>query len=348
MTGTRSTTHSASKGCTLGRVEIPTATGSVAADELGVTLPHEHLFVLSPEFQRNYPWLWDADAGIRSAVEQLEHAYDVGVRTMVDMTVLGQGRDVQLVERVARATRVNLVLATGVYTLDGIPPFARFRGPGTPFGGEEPLVDLLLRDITEGIGGTSVRAALVKFACESTPPDASAHRMAAVVAEVYHRTGVPVVVHSDPFGGNGIVLVDLLVAEGVPPARVVIAHAGDSPDLHYLRALADTGCLIGYDRYGMVTFAPDEQRNETLVALVRAGHTRQILASQDNATHIDYLTGAQRAAAYPEWSYTHLVERVLPQLYTYPGIDQSTVDIILTENPRRLLAPGPVVAEHVR
>ncbi|MEV1026597.1 phosphotriesterase-related protein [Streptomyces sp. NPDC050264] len=325
--------------------QIPTVCGPVAAAELGITLAHEHLFVLSSEFQSNFPHLWDREAGVREAVRQLERAYAAGVRTLVDMTVLGQGRDVGLVRAVAEQTPVHIVVATGVYSVDGIPLFARFRGPGTPIESEDPLIELLLGDITTGIAGSDVRAGLVKFACERTPPDAAAHRMAAVVAEVHRQTGVPVVVHCDPFEGNGTELVRLLEKEGVAAGSVVVAHAGDSADLEGLRALADTGCMLGYDRYGMTPFAPDEQRNATLAALVRAGHIAQLLVSQDHPVHIDYLTAEQRERVYPGWSYVHLLERALPQLLNEPGIDEGAVHTLLVDNPRRLLsriaAPQP-------
>lgn len=326
---------------------ISTLRGPIAAEDLGVTLTHEHLFVLSHEFQSNFTGLWDPQAGVRAAVAQLDRAYQAGVRTIVDMTVLGQGRDIDLVRQVAERTEVNIVVATGVYTVDGIPMFARFRGPGAMVDVEDPLIDLLTQDITVGIADSGVRAGIVKFACEHTPPDASAHRMAAVVGEVHRRTGVPVLVHSDPFdatGGNGLDLVAMLGREGVPADRVVIAHAGDSADLGYLRRLADTGCMLGYDRYGMEALASDEQKNTTLSALVRAGHAEQLLLSQDYAVHIDYFTDEQRAELFPQWGYTHLIERAVPQLLEQPGIDEAVVDTMLVGNARRLLVRAAVTA----
>lgn len=320
--------------------QVPTVRGPVAEDQLGVTLAHEHLFVLSSEFQSNFPGLWDAEEGIRSAVDQLGRAYDAGVRTIVDMTVIGQGRDIGLVRRIAEQSSVNIVVATGVYSVDGIPLFARFRGPGGMIESEDPLIDLLERDITVGIAGSGIRASVVKFACERTPPDDSAHRMAAVVAEVHRRTGVPVMVHSDPFdetGGNGVLLVKILEQEGVSPDRVVIAHAGDSANMGYLRELADTGCMLGFDRYGMESLAPDTRRSAALVALIRAGHTRQLLVSQDHAVHIDYLTPQQRQQLWPDWAYTHLLAHVVPRLREEAGIDEPVIRTLLVDNPRRML-----------
>jgi phosphotriesterase-related protein len=146
------------------------------------------------------------------------------------------------------------------------------------------------------------------------------------------------VVHSDPFAANGIMLADLMVRAGVPAERVVISHAGDAADRSYLRALADTGCMIGYDRYGMVTFAADEQRTSTLAELVRAGHTRQLLISQDHASHIDYLTLDQRRALWPQWSYQHVARTVIPALLREPGVDETVIREITVGNPARLLA----------
>ncbi|GAB2869805.1 phosphotriesterase family protein [Streptomyces mayteni] len=133
-----------------GRVLVPTVRGPIDAADLGVTLPHEHLFVLSAEFQSNFPHLWDREAGVRAAVAQLAAAHAAGVRTLVDMTVIGQGRDIELVRAVAARTPVNIVVATGIYSVDGVPLFARFRGPGCAVEAEEPLIDLLTRDITTG------------------------------------------------------------------------------------------------------------------------------------------------------------------------------------------------------
>jgi phosphotriesterase-related protein len=321
---------------------IPTATGPVDAAELGFTLAHEHLFVLSSEFQANYPRLWDRSAGVDKAVAQLQAAYDRGVRAIVDMTVIGQGRDIELVRRVAERSPVRVVVATGVYTIDGLPPFLRFRGPGEFVDCPDLAVELLESDVTEGIAGSGVRAAVVKFATEVAEPDHATHRMAAAVAEVHRRTGVPVAVHTNPGNGNGLAAVQLLVKEGVAADRVVIGHAGDSGDLDYLRALAETGCFVGFDRFGMTALAPDEQRVAGLLDLLGRGHAEQLLLSQDNASHIDYLTEEQRAGVYPQWSYLELATRILPWLRR-EGVADETIETLTVRNPRRFLtgeAPG--------
>ena len=302
---------------------------------MGMTLTHEHLFVWNPEFHQNYPALWDSAVGVERAAQKLERAYELGVRTIVDLTVLGQGRDPQLIAQVAEKTRVNIVLATGIYALDGLPQIVRYRGPGEIIDVPDPLVDLMEYDIRHGIAGTQAKAALLKFACERQEADPSLRRVAAAIAEVHSRTGVPVVVHTDPVDPNALLALDLLGKHGVAPGNVVLAHAGDITDAGYLREVAESGAYIGCDRFGMV-MVPEEQRISNVTDLVARGHLRQLLLSHDCASFIDHFPEEVRQAMMPDWSYDHLPQRVIPAL-RQAGLDDGQLTTLFEENPRRLL-----------
>lgn len=74
-------------------MEVATVRGPIATGALGVTLMHEHVFVLSPEIMANYPEGWgDEQARERAAVEKLNALKAIGVDTIVDPTVIGLGR----------------------------------------------------------------------------------------------------------------------------------------------------------------------------------------------------------------------------------------------------------------
>jgi len=142
--------------------EVQTFRGGVLAEDLGTTLIHEHVFVGHPELDLNLPHPeWCEDAAIEAAVVGFERLWDLGVRTVVDLTVLGLGRDVGRVRRVAERTRIRLVAATGYYTADVLPAYFSTHGPGRLVGGPDPLVELFLRDIEVGIAGTVVRGGLL-------------------------------------------------------------------------------------------------------------------------------------------------------------------------------------------
>ena len=86
------------------------------------------------------------------------------------------------------------------------------------------------------------------------------------------QTGLPIMAHSQPSSGTGLEQMRIFSEEGVDPARVQIAHTGDTDDLDYIERLLDTGCWIGMDRYGLDMFLPTEQRNATVLALLERGY----------------------------------------------------------------------------
>jgi hypothetical protein len=87
------------------RAEVETVGGRIATGDLGVTLMHEHVFVLSPEIMANYPEGWgDEQAREDSAVDKLNALKAIGVDTIVDPTVIGLGRYIPRILRVAART----------------------------------------------------------------------------------------------------------------------------------------------------------------------------------------------------------------------------------------------------
>ncbi|MGF0116962.1 hypothetical protein ACQFYA_11615 [Promicromonospora sp. Marseille-Q5078] len=145
MTGTPAAAAGVAPGS--GGAAVPTYRGDVPGAALGWTLTHEHVFVRAPELDAEYPHPeWDADAAVAAAVPALDDLYALGVRTLVDLTVPGLGRDVRLVGRVASRTRLYVVAATGWYTHDALPLALRAAGPGRLVDGPDPLVVTLGMD----------------------------------------------------------------------------------------------------------------------------------------------------------------------------------------------------------
>ena len=135
--------------------QVQTVLGPVDAAGLGRTLMHEHVFVLTADVQQNYPQEWGAeDARVADAVRRLRQLPEHGVSTIVDVTVIGQGRNVPRVKRIAeRVPGLNIVVATGCYTFDDVPMFFWRRPP-------QAMTDFFVADITEGIAGTGAKAGI--------------------------------------------------------------------------------------------------------------------------------------------------------------------------------------------
>src|SRR4051812_27125815 len=147
--------------------EVQTVRGPVDTAALGRTYMHEHVFVLTADVQQNWPQEWGSeDDRVADAVAKLTALAEQGVRTIADPTVIGLGRYIPRIQRIAeQVPQLNIIVATGCYTYKDVPFYFHYRGPalsavvGTDV--PDPMVDLFVGDITEGIAGTGVRAAFL-------------------------------------------------------------------------------------------------------------------------------------------------------------------------------------------
>jgi phosphotriesterase-related protein len=116
--------------------QIQTVRGPVDSGQLGATLMHEHVFVLDTEILQNYPEEWGAEEQrVADAVTRLNELKSKGVDTILDLTVIGLGRYIPRIQRISEQTKINIIVATGIYTYHDAPLYFHFRGPGTILGG---------------------------------------------------------------------------------------------------------------------------------------------------------------------------------------------------------------------
>ena len=312
---------------------MQTVRGPVAAADLGRTLPHEHIVVLQPEALQNYGHVWgaaywDEETGVRDAIEKLRAVRDSGIRTLVDPTAPGLGRCIPRIQRINAEVDLNIVVATGVYAFLELPNFLHYRSA-------EAIAELFVRELQVGIDDTGVRAAFIKCAVEEHGLVGDIPRILDAVGLAARETGAPVMVHTNASAGTGTMALEALTSRGVDAGRIVVAHAGDSNDLPYLRAIADTGAILGFDRFNIPHFNPDADRIETLLALLEEGYGDRIHLSHDGACFYDFMVGDPNFAdERPD--YLHLSTKILPVLRER-GVTAAQIDELTIDNPRRFL-----------
>jgi phosphotriesterase-related protein len=313
---------------------VETVRGPVALDRLGPALMHEHVFILDPEARENWSHLWggaywDEDAGVAAAVAKLRRLREGGIETLVDATAYGLGRNVPRLQRVNAEVDLNIVVATGVYKFLELPSFLRYRS-------DDWIVELFVRELREGIDETGVKAAFLKCAVEEYGLVGDVPRILRLVAAAAVETGAPVMVHTNASAKTGLPALAALTAAGVEPRRIVIAHAGDSNDLDYLRALADAGAWLGCDRFNIEHFNPDADRVRTLAALAAEGYAPRVHLGHDGATFHDFMLGNPWFAD-EHADYLHLTRTIVPALLE-AGVTHAQIDEMLVENPKRFFA----------
>jgi phosphotriesterase-related protein len=317
---------------------VQTVRGPVDCDQIGVTLMHEHIFVLSPEIIQNYPEVWgEEDQRVQDAVTRLNELYSRGVRTVVDLTVVGLGRYVPRIECVAKQTKINIIVATGLYTYCDLPFYFHFRGPGTPFGGPEVMVDMFVRDIRKGIAGTNAKAGILKCCTDQPGLTKDVERTLRAVAQAHRATGVPISTHTHARSKRGLDQQRVFREEGVDLERVVIGHSGDTDDLNYLEELIGSGSYIGMDRFGIDTILPFEERVRTVARMCERGHAGKMVLSHDAACYNDWLPEPELPKFLPRWHYLHIHNDVIPAL-KQAGVADEQIETMLVENPRKIFA----------
>ncbi len=317
---------------------IDTVKGPVDTASLGRTLMHEHIFVLSPEIQTNYPGGWGSEEGrVADAIARLSELKRAGIDSVVDLTVVGLGRYIPRIQTIADATDINIIVATGLYTYNDVPHYFHFRGPGTLLDGPETMVEMFVRDIEQGIADTGVKASILKCATDEPGVTPGVERVLRAVAQVHRATGVPISTHTHAGTRRGLEQQRVFAEEGVDLTRVVIGHSGDTTDISYLEEIIANGSYLGMDRFGIDVLLPFEDRVRTVANLCERGHHERMVLSHDAACHNDWLDDDAINAVAPRWNYLHITQDVLPALRQC-GVTDEQIDAMLIDNPRRIFA----------
>ena len=317
---------------------VETVSGRIDVDELGLTLIHEHFFSSDEAVSVQWPHVRDRELEYRLALESAEAVKGHGVKTVVDPTAMLLGRDVPTLQRLAAGAGLQVVVCTGIYTYDHLPPFLLSRDA-------DFIAGLFVHDIEQGIQGTEVKAAFIKCAADEPGVNERIEKVHRAAARASVQTGRPIMAHSRPASQTGPRQIEILLEEGVAPHKIQVAHTGDTDDLDYIERLLDQGVYIGMDRYGLDLYLPTDRRNATMTELLGRGHAERIFLSQDFnipiANGLDWfppevIEQLQAAGAAPHWSMTFIFEQVIPTLQA-AGMTDDQLDTILVQNPRRWL-----------
>jgi predicted metal-dependent phosphotriesterase family hydrolase len=314
---------------------VRTTTGDVPADQLGVTLPHEHTYITLWEIPGRFDYSGQVDDEDTLA-DELADFVAAGGHTLVDLTLPGMGRDVAAVARLAERVGLQAVVGTGWYREPYYPPQARVDRRSVA-----SLADEMVHEITVGIDDSGIRAGVIgEIGTDKPWVSAQEERVFRAAGRAQAQTGLAVTTHTIA-SRVGLDQLDLLEAEGADPAKVAIGHADWMPDLDYYLAIVGRGAMVEMDSWGH----PDARSRglegravDLLLELLHRGHERHLLLSHD----VCYVENLKRFGGN---GFTYLHDRVLPMLRER-GVPEDAIRTITVDNPARLLgfpAPAGVV-----
>lgn len=294
-----------------------TTLGPYAAGQLGMILPHEHIFVdLGPIEQANWRNAQAADVTPVMAPE-LERVAAAGVTALVECTPVGVGRRADIVAAVSRAAGFPVVVPTGIYREPWIPDWAHAAS-------EEALADWMLGELTGQIEESGVQAAWIKLSAGDDGLTACETKILRAAAAAGRRTEAVIGSHTV----RGRVVrdqLDILEAAGYTPGRFIWIHTQAEPDFDLHLEMGRRGCWLEYDAIGSDAFT-DAWFVEHILHLLDAGLGGQLLLSHDRGW---YDPSQPQSKPQP---FTYLSEVFLPKLQA-AGVDDETIRQLTVENP---------------
>jgi phosphotriesterase-related protein len=338
---------------------VNTVLGPIAPEQLGVTLMHEHLLLdATPWFRepeaaslrtvayqpvsievlgllRNDPFMSRDNCELfdeESAIEEVRRFRLAGGETVVDPTCRGIGRDPRALQRISRATGLQVVMGTGYYLHPAHPPHVREMSL-------EAIAEEITRDVVDGVDG--VCAGIIGEIGISRDFTSEEEKVLRGGARAQQATGVPLEVHLPGWERHGERVLDVVAEEGGDLQRTVLCHMNPSgPDFDYQARLAGRGAWLEYDMIGMEYFYADQQAQspsdeENARALLRlrdAGLLRSVLISQDVFIKIQLVR-------YGGTGYAHILNHFVPRLRRH-GFTEQDIETLLVDNPRRVFTGG--------
>jgi predicted metal-dependent phosphotriesterase family hydrolase len=307
-------------------MHVMSVSGPVEASELGVVLPHEHVFADLVREYRGTGLLNDEHL----ARLELALLRDAGGHTLVDLTLDEIGRDPAALRRVAQATGVTIIMGCGHYR----DPY--LNRDWFDRHAVDAVADEIVAEIEEGANGTGIRPGIIgEIGADKWYISAAEERSFRAAARAHLRTGLTISTHAARWP-VGLEQARLLAEEGVDPRRVIIGHADTVPIPEYHLSLARLGCYVCFDSIGTGTDYDLSRAVDYVMALVRAGFSGQVLLSHDV-----FLRGHLRADGGPGYGY--LLTDFLPLLID-AGLDAEEVRSFVTSNPVRALTGAHAVS----
>jgi phosphotriesterase-related protein len=317
---------------------VQTVTGTIAPSDLGKTLMHEHLLIGYPgsSVDSINPGA-NAEERVARCVDRIEEMKDLGFTSMLDPCPSDLGRDVELMAKVAQKTGFQIVCATGLYKqAEGGYPYWHMR---QTFGSTvDAMAEIFIKEISEGIGSTGVRAGIIKVATGPGEMTAYEHGVFEAAAKASAATGAPITTHTDQ-GTMGDLQQRVLSENGALPHRIVIGHSCGTSDHDYHMKIVRGGSYLGFDRFGLEALRPDNDRTASLARLIKAGAGDRAVVSHDSVWcwQGQPFPPAVEEAMTKIWNPSHFSLRIIPKLKDQ-GITDDQIKALLVDNPRRFFA----------
>ena len=260
---------------------ISSVNGELFYKDLGYILMHEHLIV-KPQIHEEKYYAYTLDC-VDNAISDIKDIMEYGCKSILDMTPINYGRDINKLRELSKQTGANILCCTGFHKEIFLPEYVKTITV-------DGLVDVLLNEVRYGIDNTSIKPAVLKCGSSFKEITNLESKCIQAVAKTHLLTGLKISTHCDK-GTMGIEQLNILVKNGVRPQDIILGHIDCSEDEKYIFDLLDLNVNIEIDHIGR-TLHHDKWVIELLKKVQHRNQLTQIFLSQDMGKK-DYLHSYQ-------------------------------------------------------
>lgn len=303
---------------------IRTVLGDILLEDIGLILPHEHLFTdlrgpSTPGYAQS-----PANSVLNTMLPYLSAAETAGVTALVECSTIGVGRNIEILRHLANNTRIHIVAPTGIYREEYTPE--EYQDSSI-----EDLVGLWEKDLTQSIESSGSKAGFIKIAVSNEGITNLERRNIRAAARTSLATGAAIASHT--IGGRAALeQLALLKEESLNLEKFVWVHADSEPDLGYHREATSMGANIEFDFIGQPGTDPLDHIKK-IQSLINDNKGEKILLSHDAGW---YQPGQPKG--HPEGGirgFTYIPDEFIP-LLIYEGMDEQEIKLLTEENPKRI------------
>jgi predicted metal-dependent phosphotriesterase family hydrolase len=303
---------------------VMTVNGPLPASKLGFTLVHEHVIVDFVGAAQTGKHRYNADEVINTALPFLQDVQKRGCKTFVDCTPAYVGRDVSILQRLSKATGLNIITTTGYYGALN----EKFLPPHVFTDTPEQIAARWIDEWKKGIDGTGIKPGIIKCGVDKGPLTEAQRKIIEAAAITHLATGLTIGVHTAD-GKAAFEEMEILKKRGVSNNAYIWIHAQVEKETALHIEAAKKGSWISFDavyptaidRY--VQYAQMMKREKLL---------HRTLFSQDSGW---YHVGEPKGGEFN--NYNTIFEKFLPALKAN-GFTQEEIDMLFIKNPARALA----------
>ena len=303
--------------------KIITVNGVISPDQMGFTLPHEHVLVDFIGADSAEPPRYTREAALKVILPRIRNLQSFGVKTFVECTPRFLGRDPLLLKQLADSTGIRFLTNTGYYGAQKnkfIPDSIQKMTP-------EKIASFWISESENGIAGTGIKPGFIKIAVERSDLSEFHARLARAAAIAHKATGLTIMSHTGPSPG-AFQQLDILKEEGVAPEAFIWTHAHNEKDSMKHVQAAKMGAWVAFD-----AFWGSQGQLPRFVHLVIHMKNNQclhrLLLSQDAGW---YDPDKPDGANYHP--HTLIFEQLIPALKE-AGITEQELQQIFVENPAK-------------